>query len=186
MKPNPKVAHLRLIQDEVEACTACALHKSRSKTVFGRGNPNGPYMILGEAPGQNEDETGQPFVGRAGQLLESMLSEAGIDLKKVYILNTLKCRPPNNRRPEREELAACAPFLEAQIETITPKVIVGMGATAASALKLHNGGIWVGIRKQFLGFTALATYHPAYVLRNPAVRQTVVMHLKSSMGDALR
>ena len=161
---------LRAIREEIGDCTRCPLHKQgRKQIVFGVGNPNADLMFVGEAPGADEDEQGEPFVGRAGQLLNNMISAMGIRRQDVYIANITKCRPPGNRTPEREECETCSPFLMRQIQTVKPKIIVALGAVAAKTLLGVNDAM-VNLRGQIYDFknTKLAvTYHPAYLLRDP-------------------
>jgi DNA polymerase len=156
------------LKQEVPACTACSLHKSRTQTVFGVGDEKAEWMLVGEAPGAEEDRLGEPFVGQAGRLLDNML--AAIDLKRgenVYICNVLKCRPPGNRNPEPEEVAKCTPFLLRQIELIGPKLIVAMGRFAAQTLLGTDASIASlrGRVHQYAGRPLIVTYHPAYLLR---------------------
>jgi len=156
------------IKQAVPACTACALHKSRTQTVFGVGDENADWMLIGEAPGAEEDKLGEPFVGQAGKLLDNML--AAIDLKRgenVYIANVLKCRPPGNRNPEPEEIEKCTPFLKRQIALIQPKLIIAMGRFAAQTLLASDASI-ASLRGRvfsYEGVPLIVTYHPAYLLR---------------------
>ncbi len=167
------------LQARVAACTACGLCSTRKQTVFGVGHRSAPWLIVGEAPGAEEDARGEPFVGQAGQLLDNMLaavqrSRSGVAEQAVYIANVLKCRPPGNRNPEPHEVAACVPFLNRQIELLQPRVILIMGRFAAQALlgtdasiaslrgRIHQ--VQVGERS----IPAVVTYHPAYLLRNLA------------------
>jgi len=157
------------LKQEVPACTACSLHKSRTQTVFGVGDEKAEWLLVGEAPGAEEDRLGDPFVGQAGRLLDSML--AAIDLKRtenVYICNVLKCRPPGNRNPEPEEVAKCTPFLLRQIELIGPKLIIAMGRFAAQTLLGTDASIASlrGRVHRYAGRPLIVTYHPAYLLRN--------------------
>jgi len=157
------------LKQEVPACTACSLHKSRTQTVFGVGDEKAEWMLVGEAPGAEEDRLGEPFVGQAGRLLDNML--AAIDLKRtqnVYICNVLKCRPPGNRNPEPEEVAKCTPFLLRQIELIGPKLIIAMGRFAAQTLLDTDASIASlrGRVHRYAGRPLIVTYHPAYLLRN--------------------
>jgi uracil-DNA glycosylase family 4 len=157
------------IKQAVPACTACGLHKSRTQTVFGVGDEGADWLLVGEAPGAEEDRLGDPFVGQAGRLLDAMLG--AIDLsreKNVYICNVLKCRPPGNRNPEPEEVAKCTPFLLRQIELIGPKLIVAMGRFAAQTLLGTDASIASlrGRVHQYAGRPLIVTYHPAYLLRN--------------------
>jgi uracil-DNA glycosylase len=153
----------------VTACTRCPLHATRTQTVFSRGNPRASVCFVGEAPGADEDEQGLPFVGRAGQLLDRMISAMGLSPEKdVYVCNIIKCRPPGNRRPEPEETAACIPYLHEQLHVVAPKVIVAMGNTAVSALLDTKVGISKlrGQWKLYRGKTlVMPTYHPSYLLR---------------------
>jgi len=153
----------------VPVCTACELHKSRTQTVFGVGDQRAEWLLVGEAPGAEEDRLGEPFVGQAGKLLDAML--AAIDLKRgenVYIANVLKCRPPGNRNPEAHEVAQCSPYLLRQIALIRPKLIVAMGRFAAQTLLNSDASIASlrGTVHRFAGVPLIVTYHPAYLLRN--------------------
>lgn len=156
----------------VTQCTACNLCKSRTQIVFGVGNQNADLMIIGEAPGFNEDKQGEPFVGRAGQLLNAMLQSIGFDRSQVYIANILKCRPPENRDPLPEEVNLCTPFLQKQIALIQPKLLLAVGRIAAHYLlntKASLGTIRGKIHHYGENQTPLIiTYHPAYLLRNPS------------------
>lgn len=161
---------LKEIQNVCEQCKACDLHKTRSHVVFSDGNPTADIMLIGEAPGADEDATGTPFVGRAGKLLNEMLETAGFSRKNdFYICNTIKCRPPQNRQPEREEKAACEIYLKAQISLVKPKIILLCGATAASSFideefKITQiRGKWLNI---FDGIDSMVILHPSYLLRN--------------------
>jgi uracil-DNA glycosylase family 4 len=157
------------LKQAVPACTACGLHTSRTQTVFGVGDENADWLLVGEAPGAEEDRLGDPFVGQAGKLLDAMLG--AIDLSRennVYICNVLKCRPPGNRNPEPDEVAKCTPFLLRQIELIGPKLIVAMGRFAAQTL-LNTDASIASLRgrvHQYAGRPLIVTYHPAYLLRN--------------------
>jgi DNA polymerase len=157
------------IKQAVPACTACGLHKTRTQTVFGVGDENADWMLIGEAPGAEEDRLGDPFVGQAGKLLDNMLSAIGLSRRRnVYIANVLKCRPPGNRNPEPEEVAKCSPFLLKQIELIQPKLVVAMGRFAAQTLLATDASIASlrGRVHQYAGRPLIVTYHPAYLLRN--------------------
>jgi uracil-DNA glycosylase family 4 len=153
----------------VPACTACGLHKSRTQTVFGVGDEDADWMLIGEAPGAEEDRLGEPFVGQAGKLLDSMLAAIGLARgDNVYIANVLKCRPPGNRNPEPDEVAKCTPYLGRQIELVRPKLIVAMGRFAAQTL-LHTDATIASLRGRvhaYAGVPLIVTYHPAYLLRN--------------------
>jgi len=157
------------LKAEVSGCRACGLAGTRTQTVFGVGDENADWMLIGEAPGAEEDRLGDPFVGQAGKLLDNML--AAIDLsraKNVYIANVLKCRPPGNRNPEPDEVAKCTPFLLRQIALIKPKLILAMGRFAAQTLLSTDASIASlrGRVHQYAGVPLIVTYHPAYLLRN--------------------
>ena len=176
------VAALKLIREDLGDCTRCKLHKQgRKQIVFGVGNPRAELMFVGEGPGAEEDMQGEPFVGRAGQLLNNMIKAMGIRREDVYIANVVKCRPPGNRTPERDECETCSPFLMRQIAVIKPKVMVALGAVAAKNLLAMNASM-SELRGRFYDFlptgarssdrswqgTKLAvTYHPAFLLRDP-------------------
>lgn len=161
----------KTLQQRVAACTACELHQSRTQTVFGVGHQQADLMLIGEAPGADEDEQGEPFVGRAGQLLNAMLYAIHLKREEVYITNVIKCRPPNNRNPNQHELAGCNAFLQRQITLIQPKLIVAVGRVAAHHLLSTDTPIGKLRGQQFFyGETQIpiiATYHPAYLLRKP-------------------
>ena len=157
------------LKQAVSGCTQCGLHKTRTQTVFGVGDENADWMLIGEAPGAEEDRLGDPFVGQAGRLLDNML--AAIDLhrtRKVYIANVLKCRPPGNRNPEPSEALACEPYLHRQIELIRPKLIVALGRVAAQNLLATDAAIASlrGRVHRYRGTPLIVTYHPAYLLRS--------------------
>jgi uracil-DNA glycosylase len=164
------------LREAVAQCTACSLCQSRRQTVFGVGHPSAHWMIVGEAPGEQEDQKGEPFVGAAGQLLDNMLRalkltrEQAAPERQVYIANTLKCRPPSNRNPQPEELARCEPFLVRQIELIRPRLILAMGRFAVHSLLRSNEPIGKlrGRMHRYQGVPLVVTYHPAYLLRNLA------------------
>ncbi len=157
------------IKQAVPACTACGLHKTRAQTVFGVGDENAEWLLIGEAPGAEEDRLGDPFVGQAGKLLDNMLAAIGLSRNEnVYIANVLKCRPPGNRNPEPDEVAKCTPFLKRQIALIRPKVILAMGRFAAQTLLASDASI-ASLRGRvfsYEGVPLIVTYHPAYLLRN--------------------
>jgi len=174
------------LRSSVAACTRCPLHASRTQTVFGVGNENADWLIVGEAPGAEEDRRGEPFVGRAGQLLTEMLRAAGQEREQVFIANILKCRPPHNRDPEAEEAAACRHYLERQIALVEPKMILAVGRIAAQQLlktdtavsklrgKLHRVG----------EIPVVVTYHPAYLLRSPTQKRKAWQDLCLAMDVA--
>ena len=152
----------------VSGCTKCGLHKTRTQTVFGVGDEQADWMLIGEAPGAEEDRLGDPFVGQAGKLLDNMLAAIGLSRREnVYIANVLKCRPPGNRNPAPEEVEQCAPHLLKQIELIQPKLIVAMGRFAAQTLLQSNASIAAmrGRVHRYAGVPLIVTYHPAYLLR---------------------
>jgi uracil-DNA glycosylase len=157
------------LADAVANCRACGLCEGRTQTVFGVGDTQPDWLIVGEAPGENEDLQGEPFVGQAGKLLDNMLKAIGLERgRKVYIANVLKCRPPGNRNPEPEEVARCEPFLRRQVELLQPRIILAMGRFAAQTLLASTEpiGRLRGRPHEYLGVPVVATYHPAYLLRN--------------------
>jgi DNA polymerase len=160
---------LGVVQDEVASCRKCGLAETRKQTVFARGNPDAKLCFIGEAPGADEDEQGMPFVGKAGQLLDKMISAMGLSPERdVYICNIIKCRPPGNRRPTPEETETCIPYLHEQLAMIAPRVIVALGNTAAGTLLGTTLGITKlrGQWKLYKGATlVMPTYHPSYLLR---------------------
>ena len=165
-------------------CTRCKLHKARTQVVFGVGNPNADLVFVGEGPGHDEDIQGEPFVGRAGKLLTQMIEAMGLKRSDVYIANVVKCRPPENRLPEKDEIAVCSPYLLRQLAAINPKVIVCLGACSAQTLLQTNQGI-SRFRGQFFDFHGsqlMATYHPAYLLRNPPAKADVWKDLQKVMA----
>jgi uracil-DNA glycosylase family 4 len=175
---------LKLIRDDLGECTRCRLHEGRTHLVFGTGNPSARLMFVGEAPGQDEDEQGLPFVGRAGQLLTKMIESMGFRRDDVYIANVLKCRPPGNRPPKPDEVATCEPFLRKQIASIKPEVLCALGSFAAQAVLRREDKISSMRGKFFLidGVTVMPTYHPAYLLRNPGEKRTVWEDLQKIMA----
>lgn len=178
---------LEALRSKVAACTACPLHAGRRQTVFGTGNPQADWMFVGEGPGEQEDRRGEPFVGRAGKLLDAMLKAMKLDRTTVYIANIVKCRPPNNRNPSQEEAATCIPYLKRQIELIAPRLIVALGAVAAHRLLETDRA--VGALRGKLHYTAqpacpvLVTYHPAYLLRSPGQKSRAWEDLQLAMRE---
>jgi uracil-DNA glycosylase len=172
------------IREDLGECTRCKLHKHRHTIVFGDGNPKAELVFVGEGPGADEDAQGLPFVGRAGKLLTQMIEAMGLERKDVYICNVVKCRPPENRTPEDDEITTCSPFLLRQLEVISPKVIVCLGAVAFKALLKTNRGIsqYRGQWLEYRGCKLLATYHPAYLLRNPSAKGEVWKDLQKVMA----
>jgi DNA polymerase len=174
---------LRVIRADIGDCTRCKLHSGRTNIVFGVGSPEARLMFVGEGPGADEDEQGEPFVGRAGQLLTQIIKAMGLAREEVYIANVVKCRPPGNRNPEPDEIASCSPFLQAQIAAIQPVVIVALGKFAAQTLLQTETPI-SRLRGQFhvLGDTVvMPTFHPSYLLRNPAAKREVWEDMKMVM-----
>ncbi len=186
LKPEQSVSDpvkaLKIIREDLGDCTRCVLHKQgRKQIVFGVGNPKAELMFVGEGPGADEDAQGEPFVGRAGQLLNNMIKAMGISREQVYIANIVKCRPPGNRTPEREECETCSPFLMRQIAVVKPKVIVALGAVAAKTLLAMSASMMqlrgrfyefrpTGVRSNdpnWDGCKLAVTYHPAFLLRDP-------------------
>ena len=184
-------AALQVVAAEVAACTLCPLHEQRIQTVFARGTGSSGLCFVGEGPGADEDAEGQPFVGKAGQLLDRMIAAMGLSRDEVYVCNIVKCRPPKNRKPTPEEMGACMPFLKRQIELLAPSVIVALGATAVEGLLGVSGGITRlrGNWKLYKGTIAvMPTFHPAYLLRSPGAKKDVWEDLQAvlrQMGRAI-
>jgi len=180
------VKALRAIREDLGDCTRCRLHKQgRKQIVFGVGNPSAELMFIGEAPGADEDQQGEPFVGRAGQLLNNMIKAMGLRREDVYIANIIKCRPPGNRTPERDECETCSPFLMRQIEAIKPKAIVALGAVAAKTLLAINAPMseFRGHWYDFRGTRLAVTYHPAFLLRDPRQKKETWKDLQMVMKE---
>jgi len=175
---------LLTIREDLGDCTRCKLHRCRHTIVFGDGNPKAELVFVGEGPGHDEDMQGLPFVGRAGKLLTQMIEAMGLQRRDVYICNVVKCRPPENRAPEKDEVAACLPFLQRQLDAISPKVIVCLGSIAAQTLLQTNRGVshYRGQWLEFRGRRLIATYHPAYLLRNPNAKGEVWKDLQKVMA----
>lgn len=173
------------IREDLGECTRCKLHRGRHKIVFGDGSAKAELVFVGEGPGADEDMQGLPFVGRAGKLLTQMIEAMGLQRKDVYICNVVKCRPPENRAPEPDEVATCSPYLVRQIDFIHPKVIVCLGAVAAKTLLQTTRGIsqFRGQWMEWRGHKLMATYHPAYLLRNPAAKSEVWADLQKVMAE---
>ena len=206
LKPEQSVSDpvkaLKIIREDLGDCTRCVLHKQgRKQIVFGVGNPKAELMFVGEGPGADEDAQGEPFVGRAGQLLSNMIKAMGIEREQVYIANIVKCRPPGNRTPEREECATCSPFLMRQIAVIKPKVVVALGAVAAKTLLAMSASM-AQLRGRFYDFRPAGfrnydrsndpdwdgcklavTYHPAFLLRDPRQKGEAWKDLQMVMGE---
>ncbi len=176
-------ADLAAIADVIAQCRACGLCEQRTKTVPGEGPPTPELVFVGEGPGADEDASGRPFVGAAGQLLDKMIVAMGLQRSEVFICNVVKCRPPGNRAPEPDEMAACLPYLEAQLTALRPKVLCLLGATPLKALlgltgitRLH------GQRKEWRGIPVIPSFHPAYLLRNPEAKKPAWEDLKNVLG----
>jgi len=181
-EPTEPKTVLQLIKDEIGPdCSRCKLHTlGRTQVVFGVGNPNADLMFVGEAPGADEDMQGEPFVGRAGQLLTKIIEAIGLKREDVYIANVIKCRPPGNRNPEPDEVEQCEPFLFRQIDTVKPKVIVALGKFAAQCLLRTNDPITRirGREYKYRDAILMPTYHPAYLLRTPSAKREVWEDMK--------
>jgi uracil-DNA glycosylase len=189
-KPEQSVSDpfnaLKIVREDLGDCTRCPLHKQgRKQIVFGVGDPKAELMFVGEAPGADEDQQGEPFVGRSGQLLNNMIKAMGLSREEIYIANIIKCRPPGNRAPERDECETCSPFLMRQIASIKPKAIVALGAVAAKTLLAINApmtelrGKWYDFR----GTKLAVTYHPAFLLRDPRQKKEAWKDLQMVMKD---
>lgn len=174
-----------LLKQQVSVCRKCALHKGRTQTVFGVGDPDAEWLLIGEAPGAEEDRQGEPFVGRAGKLLNAMLEAIGLDRERVFIANILKCRPPGNRDPLPEEVIACEQYLKQQIDSIRPEIILALGRIAAqNLLKIEVPiGRMRGRRYEYsdTGVPVVVTYHPAYLLRSPGEKRKTWQDLQLAM-----
>lgn len=179
--PRPDLAAVRA---ELGDCRRCGLCATRQTIVFGEGNPDAHLMFVGEGPGADEDATGRPFVGKAGQLLDKMIAAMGFVREQVYIANIVKCRPPGNRDPEAGEVSQCLPFLLKQIAAIRPRVLVTLGRPATHALLDYDGpmGRVRGAWQTLAGMDVMPTWHPAYLLRNPAAKRDAWNDLKAVMA----
>lgn len=180
----PAVIRLQEIRADIGDCTRCKLHSGRTHIVFGVGSPSARLMFVGEGPGADEDVQGEPFVGRAGQLLTQIIKAMGFARDEVYIANVVKCRPPGNRNPEPDEIQQCEPFLHAQIAAIAPRVIVALGKFAAQTLLATETPI-SRLRGQFHSLRdidVMPTFHPSYLLRNPAAKREVWEDMKMVMA----
>jgi len=176
------------LEEIVTACEKCRLSKSRTQVVYGVGNPNADLMFIGEAPGRDEDIQGEPFVGRAGQLLTDIIKAMKLTRDDVYIANVIKCRPPDNRNPELDELESCRPYIRRQVEIIQPRVIVTLGRFALQSLTEKSYAI-SSVRGQWLeynGIKVMPTYHPAYLLRTPSAKKEVWADMKKVMTELER
>ncbi|MCU0680901.1 MAG: uracil-DNA glycosylase [Polyangiaceae bacterium] len=180
--PQARLVRLQTLAAEAEGCTRCRLHTGRTKSVFARGNPRARIMFIGEGPGADEDAQGLPFVGKAGQLLDRMVAAMGLQQDEIYIANVVKCRPPQNRKPEPDEMSSCVPYLAEQIALIEPEVLIALGGTAAEGIL--GGRIAITrARGQWRLYRAtipvMPTYHPAYLLRNPPAKREVWADLQA-------
>jgi DNA polymerase len=176
----PNALDLRAVREELGDCQRCKLARGRRNIVFGQGDPHASLMFVGEAPGADEDEQGLAFVGKAGQLLTRIIEAIGLTREQVFIANVLKCRPPQNRNPEPDEILSCQPFLEKQIEAIAPRVLVGLGKFGAQWL-LKTAEPITRLRGRvgrYKGIAVMPTYHPAYLLRNPGAKKEVWEDMK--------
>jgi DNA polymerase len=184
-QPRPSGLTLPQIREELGDCTRCKLSGGRQNIVFGVGNPEAALVFVGEAPGAEEDKQGEPFVGAAGQLLTKMIQAMGLGREDVYICNIIKCRPPGNRNPEPDEIAACEPFLKKQLAAIRPRMIVCLGKFAAQCL-LHSDAPISRLRGRFQayeGIPLMPTFHPAFLLRNPSSKREVWSDLQLVMAE---
>jgi uracil-DNA glycosylase len=176
LDPEEKRRRLDVLSESIKSCTKCALHTGRTQTVFARGTGTSGLCFVGEGPGADEDEQGFPFVGKAGQLLDKMIGAMGFSRDEVYVCNIVKCRPPNNRKPEPEEMTTCMPYLVEQLAILQPQVIVALGATAVQGLFGTSEGITRlrGRWKLYQGeVPVMPTFHPAFLLRDPARKKEV-------------
>ncbi len=176
---------LSALRDALGNCTRCGLHKQRTNIVFGEGNPNARLVFVGEGPGKDEDETGKPFVGAAGQLLTKIIEAMGLTRDEVYICNVVKCRPPNNRTPEETETSVCGLFVRRQLAVIRPKITVALGGTAAAYLLETKQPISKlrGRFHQHSGLMIMPTFHPSYLLRNPGEKRAVWNDMQMVMAE---
>ncbi|MEM9489933.1 MAG: uracil-DNA glycosylase [Myxococcota bacterium] len=182
---RPSSLTLAAVRAELGECQRCKLSRTRTKIVFGVGDERAPLMFVGEAPGMNEDRRGEPFVGAAGQLLDQMIAAMGWSRQTVYIANVLKCRPPNNRDPQPDEIAECRPFLAQQIAAVSPRILVSLGRPAAHLLLDTRAPISAlrGRFQDYRGIPVMPTYHPAYLLRNPAQKRAAWSDLKQVIAE---
>jgi DNA polymerase len=185
---DPEARKRRLVElaSGIRSCQKCPLHAARTQTVFARGNPSAELCFVGEGPGADEDAQGEPFVGKAGQLLDRMIGAMGFSRDEVYVCNIVKCRPPGNRKPEPQEMAACAPYLAEQLSLVAPKVLVALGATAVEGMLGPVGGITRirGSWRLYKGtIPVMPTFHPAYLLRNPPAKKEVWQDLQAVLAQ---
>jgi DNA polymerase len=189
VNPTPSPANgLQSVRDEIGDCKRCKLAPSRTNIVFGSGNPSAELVFVGEAPGYDEDQQGLPFVGRAGQLLTKIIESIQLKREDVYICNVLKCRPPDNRNPEPDEVASCNPFLRKQLAVLRPKIVCCLGTFAAQTVLQMPQPI-SKLRGKFYdkdGIRIIATFHPAYLLRNPEKKREVWEDMKQIRHELFR
>ena len=185
---NPILPTLESIREEIGDCQRCKLAPTRTHIVFGSGNPDAELVFVGEAPGYDEDQQGLPFVGRAGQLLTKIIESIDLKRENVYICNVLKCRPPENRNPEPDEVASCNPFLRKQLAAIRPKIVCCLGTFAAQTV-LQTAAPISRLRGKFVdmdGMRVIATFHPAYLLRSPEKKREVWEDMKQIRAELFR
>ncbi len=187
--PEGITGEMALLEKEISGCMKCDLGSTRKNIVFGEGNSEAGILIVGEGPGATEDETGKPFVGKSGKLLDKIFASIGLGREKLFIANIVKCRPPNNRAPSPSESEICGKYLQRQIEIMKPGIIVALGASAARTLLNTRTGIGLlrGDFHSYMGTPVLVTYHPAALLRSPALKRPVwedMKKLKSFMEEA--
>jgi uracil-DNA glycosylase family 4 len=185
---KPFLRDLGQIRADLGDCTRCQLSKGRTNIVFGVGNPKADLVIVGEAPGRDEDIQGEPFVGQAGKLLTDILGAIGLSRSDVYICNVIKCRPPENRPPETEEIEKCSPFLQAQLAAISPKLICTLGKFATQTLLQTQAPIsrLRGNFQDYQGIPVMPTFHPAYLLRNPGAKKDVWEDMKKIHAEFVK
>ena len=185
--PHPRLT-LAAVRRELGECKRCKLHLTRRQIVFGEGNEKATLVFVGEAPGEDEDRQGRPFVGKAGQLLTRIINAIGLTREEVYITNIIKCRPPRNRNPQQDEIATCEPFLGQQLEIIQPKIICALGSFAAQTLLKTAEKISQlrGRFHEYRGIKVMPTYHPAFLLRNPHKKREAWEDMKKIHGEYIK
>ncbi len=180
--PRGDKARLSVLAEEVRSCRRCRLHEGRTETVFARGSAEAQVLFVGEGPGHHEDQTGEPFVGASGQLLDKMVAAMGLSRDAIYVCNVVKCRPPDNRLPLPDEAAECLPYLREQIGIVAPRVIVALGRCAAEHLGCAlPGRSWRGLWGSYEGIPVMPTYHPSFLLRTPEMKRPVWEDLQKVM-----
>lgn len=192
MRDDPQnLSTLQRLATEVAGCTRCPLYKTRTQTVFARGNPQAKLMIIGEAPGFHEDQQGHPFVGAAGSLLDRMVASIGLDAQQIYIANVLKCRPPNNRDPQPDEITQCSSYLSQQISLVKPSLLLALGRFAGQYLLNTTRSLsqMRNLQQQYQTIPVVVTYHPAYLLRNPTDKKNAyqdwlkIQHMLETLSE---